>query len=302
MSGQALVELLPPPGRAAPPPFDHGWAAGDGGVEPFLSYVDGTEGANWSVGLEALHEESSRNHPIDIWTRRAALARLGPVPPGAVVMDLGCSTGYLLEDLRSAHPRAALVGVDLIAAGLAKAHASVPEARLVQADACRLPLADASVDSAVSLNLLEHVPDDERALVELRRVLRPGARAVLVVPAGPRLYDYYDRYLGHERRYARRELAAKGRRAGLEVIEDLHLGSVLFPAFALVKGRNRRRYSNLSNAALEERVAADIAGTRDSRAVRAGLWLEEALVNRGLRPPVGIRGLTVLRRPPTATP
>ena len=214
-------------------------------------------------------------------------------------MDLGCSTGYLLEDLRSAHPQAALVGVTS-SRRAGKAHASVPEARLVQADACRLPLADASVDSAVSLNLLEHVRRRRRALVELRRAAtrRPGGVGGARRAASVR---YYDRDLGHERRYA----AASGRQGasrGARGDRGLHLGSVLFPAFALVKGRNRRRYSSLSNAALEERVAADIAGTRDSRAVRAALRLEEALLNRGLRPPVGIRGLTVLRRPPTATP
>lgn len=298
MSTEAAIELRPPPGLAAPPAFERGWATGDGDVEPFLSYVEGGgEGVHWSAALEALHEESSRNHPIDVWTRRAALDRLGPVAPGSVLMDLGCSTGYLLEDLREAHPQAALIGVDLIAAGLVKAHASVPDARLVQADACRLPLGDASIDGAVSLNLLEHLPDDGPALRELRRVLRPGARAVLVVPAGRRLYDYYDRFLGHARRYARGELAAKAWGAGFEVEEDLHLGSLLFPAFALIKGRNRRRYTRLGDAEIERRVTADIAKGRESGFMRAALRLEEALLRRGVRPPAGIRALTVVRRP-----
>jgi SAM-dependent methyltransferase len=293
---EEVVELQPPPGYRAPPFFDRGWSAADGSVEPFLSYVDDHDAGNWSAELEALHEESSRDHPIDVWTRRATLARLGAFGTGSVLMDLGCSTGFLLRDLRSSYPQATLVGVDLVAAGLAKAHVSVPEARLVQADACRLPLADASVDGAASLNLLEHVPDDARALDELRRVLRPGAPAVLVVAAGRRLYDPYDRFLGHERRYARGELAAKARGAGLEVVEDLHLGGLLFPAFALVKRRNRRRYARLDQPALKERMTADVARTGHSRLVRLGLRIEEALVGRGVRPPAGIRGLTVVRR------
>ena len=133
---------------------------------------------------------------------RAILAHLGSLEAGSVVVDLGCSTGYLLEEVRAGYPGATLVGIDLVGAGLRKAHVNVPDARLVQADA--LPLADSSVDAAVSANLLEHVPDDQRALAELCRVLRPGAPAVLVVPAGARVFDYYDRFLGHERRYARR--------------------------------------------------------------------------------------------------
>ena len=49
--------------------------------------------------------------------------------PARTVADLGCSTGFLLEDLRDAHPDAVLIGVDMIAAGLRKAHDAVPEAQ-----------------------------------------------------------------------------------------------------------------------------------------------------------------------------
>jgi hypothetical protein len=117
------------------------------------------------------------------------------------------------------------------------------------------------------------------------------------VPAGPGTYDYYDRFLGHERRYARGELASKALDAGLEVIEDIHLGSVLYPPFWLVKQRNRRRYGHLQGEALEARVAADIAGTRNSRVGQLACRLERAMLDHGLRLPFGIRGLTVVRRP-----
>jgi SAM-dependent methyltransferase len=302
MTHASALQLEPPPGERTVPAFRGGWEAAGGSVEPFLSYVDGDgdQDVNWSAELEALHLESSNSHFIDVWTRSAMLARLGPIAPGAVVVDLGCSSGHLLADLRAAHPAAILVGLDLVAAGLRRAHASVPDARLVRADACRLPLAEASVDAAVSANLLEHVGDDGRALGEIARVLRPGARAVLVVPTGPGLYDYYDRFLGHQRRYARGELAARARTAGLEVLEDGYLGSLLYPAFSLVKRRNRRRRDHLRGAELGARVAADIAATRDSRAGRLAWRAEDALGRRGVRLPFGIRGLTVVRRPPAA--
>lgn len=120
---------------------------------------------------------------------------------------------------------------------------------------------------------------------------------MIVVPAAPGTYDYYDRFLGHERRYGRGELAGKARAAGLEVLEDAHLGALLYPAFWAVKKRNRRRYDHLRGAALEERVAQDIATTQNSP---LGAWscrLERTLLRRGIRLPFGIRGLTVVRRP-----
>jgi SAM-dependent methyltransferase len=265
--------------------------------EPFTSYVEAEHGVNWSEDLEELHEESSRAHFIDIWTRRAMLARLGDLPAAPTVVDVGCSTGYLLEDLRAGIPTASLIGVDLVAGGLRKAHENVPEATLLQADACALPLDDASADALVSANLLEHVPDDRRALSEMLRVLRPGAQAVVVVPVGPGNYDYYDRFLGHERRYARGELAGKGRDAGLVVLEDIFLGAPLYPAFWLVKQLNRRRRGHLQGAELETRVRHDIARTTDSPMGHLACRLEERLLAWGIEPPFGIRGLTVLARP-----
>lgn len=291
----STVELIAPPGRSGLPEFEHGWNSG-AGIEPYLSYVQDDRGANWSGDLEALHAESSRSHFLDVYTRRAILSQLGPLDRGSIVVDLGCSSGYLLEDLRGEHPGAVLVGIDLVGAGLRRAHAHVPEARLVQADARSLPLGESSVDAAVSANLLEHVPDDRRVLTELCRVLRPGAPAVVVVPAGSGLYDYYDRVLGHQRRYGRGQLASRAESAGLEVMDDFFLGGLLYPAFWLVKQRNRRRYEHLPSARLQARVAADIARTRSSHLGRLSCTLEGALLRRGVRPPIGIRELVVLRR------
>lgn len=265
--------------------------------QAFVSHVGPEHAVNWSDDLEKLHEESSRSHFIDVWTRRAMLARLGPLPDRPTVADIGCSTGYLLEDLRDSISGVSLIGVDLVAAGLRKAHANVPEATLLQADACALPLEDESVDAVVSANLLEHVPDDARALAEMRRILRPGGRAVIVVPVGPRNYDYYDRFLGHERRYRRGELLGKAQAVGWQALEDIHLGAPLYPAFWAIKQRNRRRYGHLDGERLEEKVRVDISRTTDSRLGHLACGAEERLLASGVKLPFGIRGLTVLLRP-----
>lgn len=296
-AGAEVTAVRPPPGQESLPVFDLGWRRRDGGVDPYLSYGEDSGAVNWSPELEKLHEESSRSHFIDVWTRRSMLERIGSLPTHPVIADVGCSTGHLLEDLRTAYPNGLLIGVDLVASGLRKAHHSVPDALLLQADVCTLPLEDSSVDLIVSANLLEHVPNDQAALAEMFRVLRPGASAVVVVPAGPSTYDYYDRFLEHERRYAHGEIVGKASATGFEIMEDAYLGSLLYPAFWLVKKRNRRRYGYLCGGALEARVASDIADTRDSRIGHLACQLERALLRHKLRIPFGIRGITVLRRP-----
>jgi SAM-dependent methyltransferase len=262
----------------------------------FTAYAQSLD-VNWSDDLEALHEEASRDHFLDVWTRNALLDSMaadGPANP-SVVLDAGCSSGYLLEDLHGRLPDATLLGVDLIAAGLRRAHGLVPDAQLLLADVCDLPLDDASVDVVLSANLLEHVPDDVGALAEFRRVLRPGGLAAVIVPAGPSTYDYYDAFLGHERRYARGELAGKA--TGFEVLHDTHIGSLIYPAFWAVKQRNRLKHKAPTPEERRALVEADIDRTSNSKLGALTTRAERALLRRRVSMPFGIRSLTVLRKP-----
>jgi SAM-dependent methyltransferase len=291
--GPTSVEhLLPPTGRDTLPAFDNGWLTGKDLPDAFLAYADAAA-VNWSPELEELHEGSSRDHFLDTWTRSVLLDRISDLSAAARIVDLGCSSGYLLDDLRAAHPHATLLGVDLVSSGLESAHALVPSALLLQADVCDLPLADQSADAIVSANLLEHVPDDRQSLAEMMRVLRAGGRAAIIVPAGPGTYDYYDRFLGHERRYGHGELAAKAREVGFAVEEDSYLGSLIYPAFWLVKKRNRLRFEGLEGEALKQRVARDIHSTHGSRVAAVLRHVEQSL---NLRLPFGIRNLVLLSR------
>jgi SAM-dependent methyltransferase len=74
-----------------------------------------------------------------------------------------------------------------------------------------------SVDAVVSSNVLEHVVDDEACLGAMWNLLRPGGTLALYVPARPELYGDFDRAVGHQRRYRRRDLRAKLERARFEI-------------------------------------------------------------------------------------
>ncbi len=177
----------------------------------------------------------------------------GPIRPDATVIEIGCSSGYLLEDLRARYPSARLAGFDINALGLQTAHTALPTALLGLADVLQIPIASATADVVVSTNVLEHVRDDEAALIEILRVLCPGGRAALVVPAGRGIYDYYDRFLRHERRYGRRELPERARRAGFHVISETFLGTLLYPPFWILKKYHRLRYASLTGPPLPKK-------------------------------------------------
>lgn len=156
---------------------------------------------------------------------------------GALVLDLGCGSGSLLDVLERRGHRT--IGMDVRPEGLARAHERHPEALLVQAEADRLPLRDGVLDAVVALDVLEHV-DDAAALREVARVLRPGGVLIASVPAVPWLWSFRDEDAGHLRRYSRRGLELELAAAGLVTAELRRYQFFLFPLVAAARVAGRR--------------------------------------------------------------
>jgi len=71
-------------------------------------------------------------------------------------------------------------------------------------------------DTVIVLNVVEHIKDDQGAIVNARSLLRAGGRLVVLVPAIPSLYNSLDRHLGHYRRYSKIQLRELIERADLK--------------------------------------------------------------------------------------
>jgi trans-aconitate methyltransferase len=110
------------------------------------------------------------------WSRRLADPFLDAValPRGAAVLDAGCGTGALAEAIAARDATARITGVDISADFLATARARVPAATFRTGDIAHLPDADGTFDAALSLLVLQFVPDRAAAVSELARVTRPG--------------------------------------------------------------------------------------------------------------------------------
>ena len=79
------------------------------------------------------------------------------------------------------------------------------------------PDLEGSMDTIVCSNVLEHVEEDEEALGHCFRLLSPGGRLILLVPALKWLYNGLDQELGHCRRYGRAELEQKLKNQGFRI-------------------------------------------------------------------------------------
>ncbi|MFN2606319.1 MAG: class I SAM-dependent methyltransferase [Acidimicrobiales bacterium] len=112
---------------------------------------------------------------------------------------------------------------------------------VVQADVCRLPVADASVDAVLLLDVLERMDDDGPALESATRALRSGGLLMVAVPHDPRFWSAHDERAGHRRRYTGSALAATFRDLGMVPEHLRYFQFLLLPLFAANRRRSRRR-------------------------------------------------------------
>jgi SAM-dependent methyltransferase len=119
------------------------------------------------------------------WSRQIAakfLDRLDPAPE-LTWLDVGCGTGALTATVLARAKPASITGVDPAEPFIIAARSAINDdrARFEVADARSLPLADGSVDMAVSGLCLNFVPEPERALAEMSRVTCPGGSVAAYV-------------------------------------------------------------------------------------------------------------------------
>lgn len=175
---------------------------------------------------------------------RETLSRLA-LFPGDRVLEVGCGTGALLRKISETGADLELHGADPVPEMLAIARKRLPESvRLQEAWAEALPYPDGGLDVVVSCNMFHYIREPEKALAEMRRVLRPGGRLVVT--------DWCDDYLAcklcdwylkladpaHFRMYGSAELKGLLGRAGfLEISLDRYKIS---PLWGLMTARTKK--------------------------------------------------------------
>ena len=126
---------------------------------------------------------------------------------GQAVLEIGAGSGNLSQYLVD---RRRVVLTDTEAWYVAHLERRFADRGSVEVAALQLPetprALEGAFDTVVCVNVLEHIEDDRASLEAMHRLLCPGGRLVLLVPALPVLFGSLDRALGHHRRYTPRLL------------------------------------------------------------------------------------------------
>jgi trans-aconitate methyltransferase len=168
-------------------------------------------------------------------TRRFIFRLMGRITFKSV-LDAGCGTGVLLQQILNKYPNAQLTGSEYSPQGLEFAKKRLPQGEFHVLDLSKETL-DRKFDLITCIDVLEHIHDDRAALKNL--LAMTGGHMILSVPIGPLFKAEVDR-MGHVHGYSRPELEKKIREAGFEIVKVIQWG---FPFYNL-----HRRFANRMSA------------------------------------------------------
>ncbi len=234
----------------------------------------------------AVHAEEDRAHWWFLGRRAVILAEMTRRLParGVRLAELGCGSGGMLEALGRF---GTAVGVEMDPALRARARERGLDVRAgALPDA--IPLEPGRWDAVCLFDVLEHVDDEAGALAACRRLLAPGGRLFVTVPAYAWLWSRHDELLGHRRRYTARALRRAAERGGYTVERLTYFNTLLAPPIMAVR---------LARAALR-RPGHDLDRPAPllNRAL-AACFSSEARLLRWVSPPFGISILLAARLP-----
>ncbi len=200
------------------------------------------------------------------------------------ILDVGCGTGanlLMLSQYGDAE------GVDISNDALAFCRErGLDQVKLGAGE--KLPYDDGTFDLVTAFDVVEHMDDDLAGLREMRRVLRPGGRVLLFVPAFMFLWGLQDDVSNHRRRYRMPELTRVLEQAGFEIERTTYANITFFLPILLV--RQLMRVTGLK-AESENNINVPALNGLLGRLLGAESW-----ILKRMNIPFGVSGLCVARK------
>jgi SAM-dependent methyltransferase len=200
-------------------------------------------------------------------------------PSSQSLLEIGCGTGFVLAGLAEARPYMRMIGAEIYTSGLRLAQKRAPHSDFIQMDALRTPFVE-EFDVIGAFDVLEHIQDDQEALEQIFKAVKPGGGLIISVPQHRWLWSAADEIACHKRRYTRSELNSKVKSAGFRIIMISSFVTLLLPVMIL--SRFKWRSSGCSNACNE----FDMPRWMDS-AFQQLCDIERVILQHGMRLPVG---------------
>lgn len=185
--------------------------------------------------------------------RQALVQEFAPHLRGRVI-EIGAGVGQITELLCQIRRIQHLVSIEPDAGFCQEFRNTFPTQPLIEGTIQSLQ-SDESWDALVTINVLEHILEDERELAHYGQLLRQGkGKLCLFVPARQEIYAPIDRDFGHHRRYSKTELRRKLQDAGFDILRLNYFNCVGYFVWWLNFCVRKRRHFDVSLVRFFDRV------------------------------------------------
>ena len=241
---------------------------------------------------DSVYAADARNEEDHWWfvgRRRlfGSILRRLALPLDARILEIGTSAGTNLRMLRDLGFEN-VIGLDFNDEAI-RFCAEKGFGVVQKGDITAIPFSDNSFELVVATDIVEHVDDDARALSEIARVLKPGAAALLTVPAFPSLWGFQDEISLHKRRYRMSPLRERIAAAGLSIETGFHFNYLLFGPIWLA-----RQIMKLWSHGFRSESEVNSPGLNR---ILTALFRFDVATAPHLAPPFGVSILALVRKP-----
>jgi ubiquinone/menaquinone biosynthesis C-methylase UbiE len=163
------------------------------------------------------------------------------IAPKSVGLDIGCGSGAAAQLLQKKY---CLFPTGMDISQFAVDASRERGVRTLQVDVTKIPISDESQDFALALDVIEHIQDRNVLLSEMYRILKPGGKALITVPAHTWLWSNHDELNHHFRRYSKEMLREDLSTAGFSIKSIRWWNSILLPYIYLTRKSTRKKDSS----------------------------------------------------------
>jgi SAM-dependent methyltransferase len=150
------------------------------------------------------------------------------------ILDVGCGTGETMSFIKRNWPKSRVWGVDKSRTAIK--YATYRGHKTVKlADARKLPFDPKKFDAVLALDVLEHIKNSKKVMLEMKRVLKPGGKILITSPALKFIWSQHDLGQGHVTRFNKDEIKKLAYETGLKVEQVRYFNFILSGPIILVR-------------------------------------------------------------------
>ena len=211
------------------------------------------------------------------------------LPNKSRYLEIGCGTGFVLEMLRRTFPRWNFSASEIELTGLFFAKKRLRNrVNFFQMDACEIPFSS-EFDVIGAFDVLEHIPNDSKAISEIYNALKPDGFFVLTVPQHMFLWSQFDEIGCHFRRYSKEDIEEKLHLQGFSIEYSNSFNALLLPLLYLSRFLNKK---NKSLDVMDELKISKIINFFLSCVLK----FEFSLIRLGIKFPIGGSRLIIAKK------